>query len=212
MQLAFLPPALVALLPMVLAAPLDSRSPITVTTAQLQSIAPNSASCKGSGQYASECQTAAGAAGAISASFATYGISTPGAAAAVIATMAFESGEFEYAVHHFPTPNPGQGTRNMQSAKYNLQYAQSIPALASELPAAQAKGPDAILSMLIQYKDIDFGSAAWFMKTNCAPSVMSGLASGTTEAFGAWVTCYGGTLSSKLTTYFTNGVAALKSS
>lgn len=213
MHTALLPTALVALLPFALAAPATlhlrgAGTPITVTEAQLVAISPKSATCQG-GQYATECQTAAQAAGPISASFATYGITTPGAAAAVIATMAFESGDFMYNIHHFPSPNPGQGTRNMQSNKYNLEFAQSIPALATALPAAEAKGPDGVLALLNHYTDFDFGSAAWFLKTQCSADIMTGLASGTTAAYNAYVGCIGTTPSDARTAYFTTGFTVL---
>jgi hypothetical protein len=123
--------------------------------------------------------------------------------------MAFESGDFKYAIHHFPGPVPGQGTRNMQSAAYNLKYAQSIPALAGLLPAAKAAGGNAVVNMLVQYSNIDFGSAAWLLTSQCEPGVVSGLAAGTPAAFAAYVKCYGGTLSDELKAYYTRGLAAL---
>lgn len=209
MHLILLSSALAALLPLVLAAPLTSGTPITVTADQLEIISPPSKSCTPGVPYAIECQTAAQAAGPISTSFKIYGITTPGAAAAVIATIAFESGDFQYDTHHFPGPVPGQGTRNMQLAKFNLPYAQSIRGLESALPAANEAGPDAVLHLLTLYGDYDFGSAAWYLATLCAPEIMSGLAAGTTEAFDAYVVCYDGTPDPKRTAYFTAGLAVL---
>lgn len=75
------------------------------------------------------------------ASFATYNITDPVTQAAVISTIAMESGDFKYVHHYFPSPVSGQGTRNMQSEAYNLGYAQSISELADRLEAAQAAGP-----------------------------------------------------------------------
>ena len=101
--------------------------------------------------------------------------------------MAFETGDFKYNVNIFPG-RPGQGTRNMQSAKFNEQYAQSIPALSAKVAAAKGtSNPNAIRDLLTANDDLDFGSAAWFLKTQCAPDVIKGLASGTLAGWQAYV-------------------------
>ncbi|KAL2037692.1 hypothetical protein N7G274_009637 [Stereocaulon virgatum] len=168
--------ALAALLPALsLAAPAASPdsapasgTAFSITPAQLIAIAPKSASCPADLQFPNECQTAASAAPAINWGFIEYGITTPGEAAGLVATIALESGEFEFAVQHFPSPVPGQGTRNMQGPKFNVEYAQSLPALKASLPAGN--DPAAVLALLVANIDYDFASAAWFLTTQCAPS------------------------------------------
>ena len=65
-------------------------------------------------------------------SFQHYGISSAGVQAALLSIMAFESGNFKYSINISPGV-PGQGTRNMQSPKFNMEYAMSIPALSAQL-------------------------------------------------------------------------------
>lgn len=138
-----------------------------LTEDRLVAIAPKSATCIGVTQFPKECKTAKQALGPIKQSFIEYDITDPSEVAAVISTMAFESGDFRYNIHHFPGEVPGQGTRNMQSAKYNQEYAKSIAALARYLPAARAVGDNAVLKLLTTYTNYDFGSAAWFLTTQC---------------------------------------------
>ncbi|KAL8952957.1 MAG: hypothetical protein Q9222_001176 [Ikaeria aurantiellina] len=88
------------------------------TAGSLLAIAPKANTCANA-TFPKECKTASEAAPFINHSFATYGITTAGEAAAVVAIMAFESGDFKYNINHFPG-RPGQGTRNMQSPALNL--------------------------------------------------------------------------------------------
>jgi len=98
----------------------------------------------------------------------------------------------------------------MQSPDYNLKYAKSLSALASVLPTAEAQGPDAVLALLVKYTNFDFGSAAWFLTTQCEPDVVSGLAAGTVAAYEGYVAgCVRGSPSDKRTAYFTKGMAVL---
>ncbi|KAL9638704.1 MAG: hypothetical protein Q9164_001377 [Protoblastenia rupestris] len=83
--------------------------------------------------YSDECVTATQAAPWINNPFKAYGITVAGETAGVIATMGKESGEFKCARHHFGSPSFGQGTRNMQSAKFNLEYAQSTTAIKDQV-------------------------------------------------------------------------------
>ena len=101
--------------------------------------------------------------------------------------MAFESGDFKYNVNVFPG-RPGQGTRNMQSATFNEQYALSIPALSAKVAAAKGTSNlNAIRDLLTANDDYDFGSAAWFLKTVCKPDVIKSLASGSLDGWKAYV-------------------------
>ena len=159
----------------------------SLTAAQLLAIAPKSGSCAGADP--AQCQTADMAAQLINASFQTYGITTPGEMAAIIGTIAFESGDFKY--NKPINPTPGKGTRNMQSAAFNLKYAQSMPQFASQL--APGAGPDAVLGLLIANPDVDFASAAWFLTTQC-PASRPELRSGNMAGWTTYVTgCLGTT-------------------
>ena len=194
--------ALAALLPLTTAS-------FVLSSQQLLAIVPKSSSCLSTGQYSNECVTATTAVGPINKSFSTYSISTPGEAAALIATMAYESGSFEYCIHHFPGPVPGQGTRNMQGYTFNLQYAQSLSALSGVLAGAEAQGPDAVLQLLIENADYDFGSAAWFYTSQCGASVKSGLQAGTQAGWEAYMGCIGAEVSDDRTALWTSAMQVL---
>jgi len=178
-----------------------------LTAASLLTIAPTSNTCAGA-THPLECRTAQEALAPIRASLATYKITDPATQAAVISTIALESGDFKFAHHYFPSPVAGQGTRNMQSAAYNLKYAQSIPELARELPAAQAAGAENVTSLLISYANYDFGSAAWFLTSQCDAGVVSGLAKPGTAAFNAYLGCIGTSPSDQRTQYYTKALKA----
>lgn len=96
----------------------------------------------------------------------------------------------------------------MQSAAYNLKYAQSIPELARELPAAQAAGAENVTSLLISYANYDFGSAAWFLTSQCDAGVVSGLAKPGTAVFNAYLGCIGTSPSDQRTQYYTKALKA----
>jgi len=75
----------------------------------------------------------------------------------------------------------------MQTARFNLLYANSIPALAAQVKSItegaaagglSASQLNAVLAILISNADYDWGSAAWFLTTQC-PSVRTGLQSAT---------------------------------
>lgn len=145
-----------------------------VSSEQIISIAPASSTCAGAPQP-EECRTADQVASVISTVFSMYGITSPGEKAALTATMAFESDDFKYNLNYVPG-NPGQGTRNMQSAEFNILYAQSIPALASSLQAV-ADSPNGIRDLLTANDIYDFGSAAWFLTAHCGEATRAALQS-----------------------------------
>lgn len=172
-----------AFIPTLSALPLNNIEKRTASA--LLAVVPKANTCAGA-PSPPECKTADEAAPFINKSFQTYGITTPGEAAAVIGIMGFESGDFKYNVNHFPG-TPGQGTRNMQYPQYNLKYAQSIPALKDKLAAA-GSDPKAILSLLTASGEYDFGSAAWYLTTQCSPTVRAGLKSGSLAGWQAYIT------------------------
>ncbi|KAL8712451.1 MAG: hypothetical protein Q9220_003299 [cf. Caloplaca sp. 1 TL-2023] len=154
------------------------------TSGSLLAIAPKANTCAGA-PFPKECKTADEAAPFINQSFRTYGITTPGEAAAVLGIMAFESGDFKYNINHFPG-TPGQGTRNMQYPTLNLQYAKSIPALQSQLAAA-GSNPTAVLALLTANPAYDFGSGAWFLSTQCSATIRAGLKAGSLAGWQAYI-------------------------
>ncbi|KAI9891659.1 MAG: hypothetical protein M1814_002594 [Vezdaea aestivalis] len=184
---------------------LTPRQAITVTPAQILSIMPAAGSCSGA-QHLDECRTASQAAPFISQSFATYGIQRPGEAAALLSLMALESAEFKFNKNYFPG-NPGQGTRNMQSAAFNRQYASSIPALAGQV--ATAASPNAVRELVLPDK-YSFGSAAWFLTTNCPASIRTGLQTGSLAGWTAYITgCVGTTVTPERQAYYTKALVAM---
>ncbi|KAL8733986.1 MAG: hypothetical protein Q9166_001747 [cf. Caloplaca sp. 2 TL-2023] len=170
-------------------------------------MAPKSGTCAGA-QYPKECATAAQAVDPINKSFKTYNITSPGEAAAIVSLMAFESGDFKYNINHFPG-RPGQGTRNMQSPAFNLEYAKNIPALKDGVAMA---GNDVVkvVGLLTGNLEYDFGSAAWFMKNKCSAKVREGLAKkGTNEAWKSYVTeCVGTTVTAERQAYWERAAKA----
>ena len=97
----------------------------------------------------------------------------------------------------------------MQSKDFNLKYAQSIPALSNKLAAAQADGPDGIVNLLVTYSDYDFGSAAWFLTSQCKPGVLDGLKTAGKDGFDAYLDCIGTTAVDDQTAYYNRALAAL---
>lgn len=81
----------------------NNEDAYTITTSQILAIAPKSHNCTAP-PAKGECATASQAAPNIAKSFAKYGVSSRAEQAAVIALMAFESGEFRYSRNHFPGP------------------------------------------------------------------------------------------------------------
>jgi hypothetical protein len=185
-----------------LAAPIPECDPDTqneatsgLTAENLVAIAPATASCAGA-DFPVECADATAAAAAINKSFATYGITSTGEQAALVAYMLFESGNFKYSKNHFPG-RPGQGTRMMAMPPFVSKYATAV-AGDSAVATAQAVGGDAGLNAVLALVNSDdeksFGSAAWFLSTQCTADVRAGLKAETTDGWHAFLTeCVGTT-------------------
>ena len=211
----------------------ERRTTLNITAQQLLVISPGANTCNGS-PYIDECRTAAQAAPLISAAFGAYDVNTPGEAAALVSLMAFESGDFKYQKNHFPAPGrPGQGTRNMQSAAFNFEYASSIPALHSSLatltgagagapsPAASTLSSDTqnAIRQLVLADQYDFASAAWFLTTQCGSTgagagqdIRAGLQTipPSEAAWEAYITsCVGTTVTDARKAYWNRAVASL---
>ena len=181
-----------------------------ISAADIIKIAPSTASCDNA-PAAGECRTAAQAAPYISISFTNFGITSFNTQAALVSLMLYESGSFKYAKNHFPGV-PGQGTRNMQSPAFNLKYAQWLSTECSDCgisPAqveAKGSGPEAVLG-LVNGDEWGFGSAAWFLATQCAPSVRPALAKGDEAGWQAYMGCIGTSVTDDRTKIWKSAVA-----
>ncbi|KAI9709272.1 MAG: hypothetical protein M1820_003392 [Bogoriella megaspora] len=153
-------------------------STTTITAADLKSVAPSTASCSGS--TTGQCVTADQAAPAIADSFKKWGIVSFGSQAAIISTILFESNNFQSNVGIGANASPGKGTRNMQSADNNAKYAQAVGVTGST--------PDDIVSALNKDVNLSFGSAAWFLATQCSMSIRDQLHGQETAGFSAYIT------------------------
>lgn len=180
------------------AIPLARRQASCISSNDLISIAPDTASCDGA-QFPEECAPASVAAPNIAQSFSLLNIDSFGAQAALVAIMLFESGDFKYKINHFPGV-AGQGTRNMQSPAFNAKYADWIVAngqdgsITQASVAAVAKDPAALLD-LINTDKWSFASAAWFVTTQCGASQIQALGDGSQASFEAYLTgCVGATV------------------
>ncbi|KAK8142740.1 hypothetical protein G3M48_008330 [Beauveria asiatica] len=162
--------------------------------AKIKIIAPGSKSCP---ESLPDCRTADQAAPFIFRSMSQYNLTSDNEIAAVIALMAFESGDFRYKRNAFPPPgNPGQGTANMQSPAFNLLYAKSLDGVKEEVADVETveglepKKLDEILS-LVQPDEYNFGSGPWFLVTQCPATVRDELKEDVDCGFEAYMTCVG---------------------
>lgn len=97
----------------------------------------------------------------------------------------------------------------MQSFEFNKKYAQSIPALKDKLAAA-GNDKNAVRALLLANEEYDFGSAAWFLTTQCTKPIQDGLKSGSLEGWKAYITdCVGTTVTEDRQAYFDRAVKAL---
>lgn len=176
------------------------------------SIAPDTANCT-SAAYPAECVTATEATPFILLSYAHFNIQSFGAQAALLSVMLYESGSFKYNENHWPGV-PGQGTRNMQSPAYNLKYATwlatHVPEVgftSEDVATANTAGPAAVLG-LVSGNESSFGSAAWFLRTQCDVSIEDGLAEATEAGWEAYLTtCVGTTVTADRTAIWTEAIA-----
>ena len=171
----------------------EVEQPPTTTTGltaeKLTLIAPETASCSGA-TFADECADAAKAVTALNKSFETYKITEPSEQAALVAYTLFESGNYKYSRNHYPG-RPGQGTRMMAMPPFVSKYATAV-AGADKVAEAEAAGGDAGLNAVLALVNSDdeksFGSAAWFLSTQCTAEVRAGLAAGTVEGWHEFLT------------------------
>ncbi|KAK7397541.1 hypothetical protein QQX98_013097 [Neonectria punicea] len=165
-------------------------------------IAPGSESCASDKP---DCRTAAQAGPLIAQAMAKYKVYSVQQIAAVIALMAFESGDFAYK-HNVSPGRPGQGTANMQMAEYNLMYAKSLDGVKDKVANIQSTdgmSDDELndLLALVTPDDYNFGSGPWFLMTQCDDSVRDALTKDIDTGFEAYMECIGTSLTDERTAY-----------
>jgi hypothetical protein len=194
---------------------LASRAAGGTAASQILEIAPTSGSCNGA-SFPAECATNEQAAPFLISAMSNYGITSPPEIAAVLSLIAYESGDFKYNIHHFPGLVAGQGTRNMQMGNYNFLYAKSISTLSSKLSAittaSSADGlsddqMNAILA-LVTPDEYTWGSAAWFLTSQCA-SARPAIQAGGQAGFQAYMSCVGTSATSDRLAYWNRANSAL---
>ncbi|KAK7992529.1 hypothetical protein PG996_012438 [Apiospora saccharicola] len=170
-----------------MASPIERRA--TPAADMVKQIAPKSEKCNSS----AECRTNEQVAPILIQTFQDYKIYSAGQIAGVLALMAFESGDFKYK-HNVSPGRPGQGTANMQMYPSNIKYAASIPDLKSKASSFTENSPDAqkneLLAMLTDDK-YNFGSAPWYLTTQCDKGVQTALATGSDDGFAQYMKCVG---------------------
>ncbi|KAK7757145.1 hypothetical protein SLS62_000693 [Diatrype stigma] len=156
-------------------------------------VAPASTTCADTSSN-SECRTNVQVAPHILDSLIKYGVTSNGAVAAIVALSAFESTSYKDKVNK-SSRTPGQGTANMQSYDFNVQYANSFPELKDKvaalgLPADGSASDDQKNQLLALVTDdkYNFGSAAWFLTTQCEPRYLQALGDATDAAWVDYLT------------------------
>ena len=165
----------------------------------LLTIAPSSTTCS-SAPVPSECSTAANAAPYLISAMSAYNVTYPSELSALLSLIAYETANFQYNTNHFPAPGrPGQGTRNMQMAQYNLLYARSIPELTDSVNAITTSDSvdglsddelNAIRAVVLP-DAYSWGSAAWFLTTQCGQDVRTALQTGGESGWEGYLGCVG---------------------
>ncbi|KAH0371871.1 hypothetical protein KCU65_g1550, partial [Aureobasidium melanogenum] len=202
-------------LPACTATPVPPCNLRPLTSADITTIAPSSASCTGA-PYPAECITADDAAPWINLAFHSFGIHAFGTQAALLSLMLYESGSFKYNINHFPGV-PGQGTRNMQSPAFTLKYAEWLAANMTDsgismqqVQEAGKEGPVQVLA-LVNGSRWSFASAAWFLTTQCNEEISQGLATSTEEGWETYMTeCVGTTVTDDRTAIWKKAIALQK--
>lgn len=182
--------ALCALLSAAFASPTKRAN--TLNAADIITVNDTTSSCANA-PIAAQCRTAAQAAPYIDLSYINFGITDFNTQAALLALMLYESGSFKYSQNVYPGI-AGQGTRNMQNPADNLAYAEFLSTVCAncgitnaQVQAANREGPAAVLA-LVNTDEWGFGSAAWFLKTQCDDIIQQGLAAGTQTGWENYLT------------------------
>jgi hypothetical protein len=145
----------------------------------------------------------------------SYGVRSAPEIAALLSLIAYETDDFKYNINHYPG-NPGQGTRNMQMANFNLEYALSIPALVGQVQAITTQttttsglSDDQLnaIRALVLPDQYTWASAAWFYTTKCV-SIRSQVQAGGQTGYEAYLGCVGTTATSDRLAYWTRANTA----
>jgi hypothetical protein len=192
---------------------LSTRECSNDAVAILLAIAPTSNSCDNAPAQG-ECATAAQAAPWLISAMANYSVFSRPELSALLSLIAFETADFKYNINHFPG-RAGQGTRNMQKAQFNLEYALSIPALVPKVQAITTATSTTGLSdpqlndirALVLLDEYSWGSAAWFLTTKCE-SIRQQLQAGGQAGWSAYLGCVGMTVTSDRMAYWTRANTA----
>lgn len=100
--------------------------------------------------------------------------------------------------------------RNMQSPTFNSKYASSISELSDSLASVPAGDVSAVLNVLLSDEKYDFGSAAWFLTTQCGQSVRAELQTGSLSGWQEYISgCVGTSVTDDRKAYWTRAVEAL---
>ncbi|KFY63904.1 hypothetical protein V497_01913 [Pseudogymnoascus sp. VKM F-4516 (FW-969)] len=189
-------------------------APLPTALAQLLSIAPASNTCASS-PFPDECRTAEQAGPALIKTMADNSIYAPPELAALLALIAFESGDFKYSRNHYPG-RPGQGTRNMQMPNFNLAYALSLDKVKDQATKiAGGRQADALSDAekdqildLVAGDEFGWGSAAWFYNTECKDDVHKAVQAGGKTGWEAYLGCVGVSSSAERDAYWERATAA----
>ncbi|KAK4143289.1 uncharacterized protein C8A04DRAFT_29107 [Dichotomopilus funicola] len=146
----------------------------------IAAVMPSANSCSGA-DFPDECRTAEQAAPFISKACADL---SNGECAATVAVMGLESGDLKFK-HNVSPGRPGQGTANMMQIDFITKYATDLFGAGK----VSGKAPNDILA-LVTPDATNFGSAAWFLKTQC-PNVRDTLKAGTDQGWLAFNECIG---------------------
>ncbi|KAJ1805120.1 hypothetical protein LPJ56_005448 [Coemansia sp. RSA 2599] len=165
-----------------------------LTLEQLNAAIPDRAgadSC-GSASFPEECATNERALPAINAALQRYGVTKRGEVVAVVSLMAYESASWLYNINHWPG-RAGQGTRNMQMANFNQEYAsflypeQAAEILASAADPASDETANALRELVLNDND-SFGSGFWYLANKAKEYHDTGkIAEDSAEAFKDYV-------------------------
>ena len=102
----------------------------------------------------------------------------------------------------------------MQSAAFNIKYATDLGLVTASTLATSPDQLNDIRSLLTADDGIDFGSAAWFLTTQCQdPNVRSALQTGSQAGWETYLTsCVGTTVTSDRLAYWQMAMQALSGS
>ena len=147
-------------------------------------IAPTASSCD---PNQTECTTAQDAAGPLVFAMHHYGIMDAAAIAAILTTIAQESGDLKYKRNHYPPPGrPGQGSSNMQNYRFNYEFALETDRLKDQLAAIDGAHPDsnpsnetmnAVLDLIISNTTYNFMTGPWYYNKYCSDEIKAGFRS-----------------------------------